>query len=198
MSGAALALGLQWFLLVGSLAVAAKLYLTGLSKRYTIFFLYVLFRVPNGAAPLLMDVKSDPYFYFWVFTEPIFWVFYVWVVLELCRLVLERHRGLYTLGKYAMGVGMAISVVVSVISVVIKFKSAPVQPAISSSKSIMVYFLATDRGVTFGMAVFLLLMLLLLSRYPVRLSRNIVLHTTLYTLYFLSNTLSVILAGVFG
>jgi hypothetical protein len=55
-----------------------------------------------------------------------------------------------------------------------------------------------DRGVTFCLVVFLLLMLLLLSRYPVRLSRNVVVHTTLYTLFFLSSTLSMLLAAFYG
>src|SRR4030088_1093310 len=99
MPGAPLVLGLQWFFLLGSLLTATKLYFSGLSRRYPVFFVYFLFRVPKGAVALLMDTRSPEYFYFWVYTEPLVWVFYFWVVLELCRLVLERHRGLYTLGK---------------------------------------------------------------------------------------------------
>jgi hypothetical protein len=198
MPGSALVLGIQWFSLLGSLLTAVKLYQSGLYRRYRVFFAYFVFRVPDAAYPLLVDVKSPVYFYFWVFTEPLVWVFYVWVVLELCRLALERHPGLYTLGKWAMYVGMAVSVTLSVLSVLAKFKAAPPQRSRSLHTSILGYFLAADRGVTFCMAVFLLLMLLLLSRYPVRLSRNVVLHTTLYTIFFLSNTLSIILVSVFG
>ena len=127
MSGEALRLTLQWLLVAGSLLTAAKLYFTGLSKRYRVFFLYFLFRLPNSIAPLVMDVKGNIYFYFWVFTTPIVWFFYVWVVLELCRLVLERHNGLYNLGKYALGVGMVISTTVSIISIIVRFQSAPSQ-----------------------------------------------------------------------
>jgi len=198
MPGAALVLGIQWVSLLGSLLTAAKLYQSGLYRRYRVFFAYFLFRIPNGLVPLLADLKSPVYFYLWVFTEPLIWVFYVWVVLELCRLVLERHQGLYTLGKWAMYVGMAVSVTLSVLSVLAKFQAAPPQRSRSLHNSIIGYFLAGDRGVTFCMAVFLLLMLFLLSRYPVRLSRNVVLHTTLYTIYFLSSTLGVILVSVFG
>jgi hypothetical protein len=46
--------------------------------------------------------------------------------------------------------------------------------------------------------IFLLLMLLLLSRYPVALSRNVVLHASLYTAFFLSNTLNLMLAAIYG
>lgn len=198
MPGSALVLGIQWFSLLGSLLTAAKLYQSGLFRRYRVFFAYFVFRVPDASYPLLVDVKSPVYFYFWVFTEPLVWVFYVWVVLELCRLVLERHPGLYTLGKWAMYVGMAVSVTLSVLSVLAKFEAAPQQRSRSLHNSIIGYFYAADRGVSFCLAIFLLLMLLLLSRYPVRLSRNVVLHTTLYTIFFLSNTLSVILLSVFG
>ena len=198
MPGAALVLTLQWVSLLGSLLTAVKLYRTGLYRRYRVFFAYFLFHVPIAAYPLIVDIKTPIYFYIWVFTEPLVWMFYVWVVLELCGLVLERHQGLYTLGRWAMYAGMAISVTLSVLSVMARFKAAPAQRSKSLSKSIIGYFLAADRGVTFCLAIFLLLMLLLLSRYPVSLSRNVILHTTLYTIFFLSNTLSGILKTVFG
>lgn len=198
MPGVALILAIQWVSLLGSLLTAVKLYRSGLYRRYRVFFAYFLLRVPSAGYPLFLDIKSPVYFYIWVFITPLVWMFYVWVVLELCRLVLERHRGLYTLGKWAMCLGMVVSVTLSMLSVLAKFKSAPPQRSKSLFPSIIRYFLATDRGITFCLAIFLLLMLLLLSRYPVRLSRNVVLHTTLYTIFFLSNTLSVILLSVFG
>jgi hypothetical protein len=198
MPGAALVQLIQWVSLLGSLLTAGKLYQSGLYRRYRVFFAYFLFRIPITIYPLLLDIKSPAYFYCWVFTEPLVWVFYVCVVLELCRLVLEKHRGLYTLGKWAMWIGMVISMTLSIASVLAKFKRAAPQRSISLHNSIVGYFYAADRGVTSCMVIFLLLMLLLLSRYPVRLSRNVVVHTTLYTIFFLSNTLGMILSSVFG
>jgi hypothetical protein len=198
MSGAALMLALQWVSLLGSLLTAGKLYKSGLHRRYRVFFAYFLFRVPNATIPLFLDVKSHAYFYIWILSEPLIWMFYVWVVLELCRLMLERHPGLYTLGKWAMFAGMGISVTIAVLSILPKFKAAPAQVSISLSTSIVWYVYAADRGVTFCMVIFLLLMLLLLSRYPVALSRNVVVHASLYTLFFLSNALSTLLATLFG
>ncbi|HTS26234.1 MAG TPA: hypothetical protein VMH81_10200 [Bryobacteraceae bacterium] len=131
-------------------------------------------------------------------SEPLVWMFYIWVVLELCGLVLERHKGLYTLGKWAMFAGMTVSVAIALLSVFAKIKAAPPQHSFSQRVSIVGYFYAADRAITLCLAVFLLLMLLLLSRYPVALSRNVVVHTSLYTVFFLSNTLSLILATVLG
>jgi len=173
---------------------AAKLFATGLHRRYRIFFWYMLFRVFQGVWPYFVNnLKSDLYFYLWTFTLPISLIFYILVVLELCRLVLEKHAGLYTLGRWAIYLGMAVSVTLSILSLLPKIK-----PNMPQRSKYMGYILATDRGVTFGMAIFLILMLLLISRYPVKLSRNVILHAGLYTVFFLCNTLDVILARVFG
>jgi hypothetical protein len=43
-----------------------------------------------------------------------------------------------------------------------------------------------------------LLMLFFLSRYPVPLSRNAAVHAAVYSIFFLSNTLGLILHSVFG
>lgn len=183
----------EWVALIGSALIAAKLYQSGLYSRYRVFFAYILFRLPFCSFVLLADVKSHSYFYVWILTEPLTWFFYICVVLEFCRLVLARHKGLYTCGKWAMYLGMAISVTLSLVSLIPHFKLA-----ISKQSRLMHIVMATDRGITFCLAIFLLLMLFLLSRYPVPLSRNLILHAALYTIFFLGNTLNVILSTVFG
>ncbi len=179
--------------MVGSGLTAAKLLFTGLHRRYRVFFWYFCFRVVNGLWPFFFDIKSNIYFKLWALTEPVSLLFYLLVVLELCKLVLERHRGLYTLGRWAIGLGMAASVTLSFLSLLPK-----ITPATPQRSRVMGYLLASDRGVTFCLAIFLLLMLFLLSRYPVPLSRNVILHAAIYTIFFLSNTLNLIFSSVFG
>jgi len=191
MSGGALVFYLQIASLCGSLLTAVKLFRTGLCRRYRIFFCYFIFRVLNGIWPLALNIRSPAYLHVWIITEPLTWMFYVGVVLELYKLILERHPGLYTLGRWALYLGMALSVGVSVLTLFLHIKP-------SQRSRILPYVFSADRGVTLCLAIFLLLMLFLLSRYPVPLSRNVILHSTLYTVFFLSNTLGVILSSVFG
>jgi len=66
---------------LGSGLTAAKLLVTGLHRRYRVFFAYFVFRVANGIWPFFFDVKSNAYAYLWAWTEPVILVFYVWVVL---------------------------------------------------------------------------------------------------------------------
>jgi len=189
---------LQWVSLFGSLLIAAKLYRTSLHRRYPVFFAYFIFRFISAIWAICFDVRSNTYFFFYIFSQPVNWIFYVWVVLEMCAQVLKRHRGIYTLGKWAMSAGMTASVTISLLSMFAKFQAAPPQKSVSLNTSIINYTYAADRGVTLCMAIFLILMLLLLTRYPVPLSRNVVLNAATYTLFFISNTLNVILATVLG
>ena len=63
---------------------------------------------------------------------------------------------------------------------------------------IMGYVYATERGVDFSLAIFILLILFFLTRYPVPLSRNVVVHAVVFSLFFLSNTFGLLLHSVFG
>jgi hypothetical protein len=191
MSGSSLVFCFQLASLLGSALTAVKLFRTGLFHKYQFFFYYFVFRVFNGIWPLYLNPRGEYYVKFWVISEPLTWVFYVGVVLELYRLVLERHKGLYTLGRWALYFGMTISVGLSILSLLLHIKPAQKSKALS-------YIYPIDRGITLCLAIFLILMLFLISRYPVSLSRNVILHAGLYTVFFLSNTLGIILSTVFG
>jgi hypothetical protein len=179
---------LQIISFAGAIALAAKLFVTGLRKRYPIFFLYFVFRSFNTAWPLLIDVKSNRYLHIWVATEPITWIFHILVVIELYRLVLEDHKGIYTLGRWAMYAALVVAIPVSILSVIPHFR---VHDA-DNTKLMGLYF-ATDRGIDFSLALFLLLILFFLSRYPINLSRNVVVHSALYTILFFSDAFAVFL-----
>ena len=185
------------YIRIASLAVAVflllKLFRTGLSRRYPVFSIYLGFRIVTGTLALVVNPKSLFYFYYFSFTEALTLVFYTWVVWELCALVLSKYPGRKSLGRWGILLGVVISLAVSILTMLPRIK--PNLP--QRSKGIFV-LMAADRGVTFALALFLLIMLALFSCFPVRLSRNVATHVTLYTVFFLSNTLSIILISVLG
>jgi hypothetical protein len=193
MTIAALVSFLKVVSLLGSALTACKLYRAGLYRRYPIFFTYFVFRVLNGTWPLVLDIKSPAYQKVWMLTEPLLWAFYILVVFELYRLVLEKYKGLYTLGRWAMYVGIVVSTVISSLSLLLKIK-----PSAPQRSNLLGYFLVTERGIDLSLAIFILVILFFLSRYPVALSRNVRLHAILYSVYFLSNTLGLLMRGLFG
>jgi len=193
MSSGALVAFFQYLALAGSALTAFKLYSSGLYSRYRIFFWYFLFRIPNSIWPLILDVRSDFYRTVWLLMSPVVWVFYVGVVLELYRLVLERHKGIYSLGRWTMYAALALSVTISGLTLLPRIR--PAMPIVNKE---FAFELAAERGIIFSLVLFILFILLFLSRYPVRLSRNVVAHVTLYSVYFLTSTVALLLRSLFG
>ena len=167
----ALVLFFEWVSLLGAGLTTLKLLRSGLYRRYRFFFIYLVSLVPYGICLLMLDVNSGLYQKFWTVTAPLFWLFYILVVFELCGLILEKHKGLYTLGRWAMYLAMAVSVTVSMLSLLPR-----ITPAMPQRTRIMGYVYAAERGVDFSLAIFILLILLFLARYPVPSSRNVVVH----------------------
>jgi len=184
---------LQLAAVLGSVLTVSTLHKTGLYRRYRIFFFYFIFRISLGICAVALDVKSNVYQYFWVSTVVISWAFYVLVVRELCGLVLERYSGLKTLGRWFMYLATVVSLMLSVLSLLPRLTQATPQRS-----RILYYIYAIDRGVTLSLAIFLVVMVFLLSRYPVRLPRNVMIHVVLYTIFFLSSSMTMLLKSVFG
>jgi hypothetical protein len=186
---------LQVISLIGAAFLIARLLITGLWREYPVFFWYFVFRIPNTLWPLFINFQSNSRVYqkVWICTEPVAWLFHVLVVFELCRLVLTGHRGLFTLGKWAMYISLLIAIAISVLSLIPKFK-----PRMTFDTKMMGTWFAVARGIDFALAVFLILLLFFLSRFPVKLKRNVVVHATLYTLFFFGEAFTVFLRTFFG
>ena len=184
---------LKAVVLLGSVLMALKLYRTGLYLRYPVFFAYFFFRVPNNIWPLFLGITSPLYQQVWVLTEPIELGFYVMMVVELYKLVLEKYKGLYTLGRWALYLSLAISVTISAISLLPQIK-----PSMPQRSKVMFYMLATERGVHTGLVIFIVLMLCFLSLFPVKLSRNVRVHALVFSIFFLSHTFVALMRSLFG
>ena len=200
---AALVSFFQFVTLLGSALTVIKLFTTGLYRRYRIFFSYFIVRVPYAASVLWLSqkkgppghagVNSDAFFFFFILTEPILMLLYILVVIELYGLVLERYKGLYTLGRWAMYASIVIAVLVSLLTLLPKIAASTPEP----SKKLY-YEIGAERGIDLALVIFILLIVLFLGRYPVPLSRNVVVHTGIYAVFFLSDTLVLLLRTVFG
>src|ERR1022692_1155426 len=193
MTGVVLVSCLKAVLLLGSMLMALMLYRTGLYRRYPIFFAFFIFRILNSIWPMFLEVSSDLYQKVWVLSTPIALGFYVLMVVELYKLVLEKYKGLYTLGRWAMYVSLAVSVTISVISLLPR-----IQPSMPQPSKIMFYMLATERGIDTALAIFIVLILCFLSLFPVKLSRNVRVHALVFSIFFLSNTFVLLMRSLFG
>jgi len=193
MPGIALVSILKAIALLGSGLTAVRLFHNGLYRRYRVFFAYVIFRVPNGIWPFFLDTRSAQYLHFWIFTEAVLWVFYILLGLELYRLVLEKYKGIYTLGRGFLYVGVIVAVSVAVATLIPK-----INPQTPQRSLILPYFFAVERGIDLSLMIFIVLLLGFLAVFHVPLSRNVRIHAAVYSVYFLSNTVVFLLRSLFG
>src|SRR5260370_4228328 len=193
MTSVALVSYLKAVSLLGCVLMALKLYRTGLFHRFPIFFAFFIFRVPNSIWPLFLETSSPLYQKIWVLTEPLEFGFYVLLVVELYKLVLEKYKGLYSLGRWALYFSLATSVSISAITLLPRIK-----PSMPQTSKIMFYVLATERGIQTGLAIFIILILCFLSLFPVKLSRNVLVHALVFSIFFLSGTFVALMRSLFG
>jgi hypothetical protein len=193
MTSAALSTFLQALLLLGSAGVAVKLVTSGLYKKYPVFFVYFVFRIPNSLWPLFLDLRSDAYFYTYLFTLPITVVFYILLVTELYRLVLEEYQGLQTAGRWAMYASVVGAIAISVLTLI-----PTIKPSMPQRSKAMFFVVVSERGVYTALAIFIVLLLAFLSRYPIKLRRNVRVHAVAYSIFFLNGGLVTLSRSVLG
>jgi hypothetical protein len=195
-SSATIVHGLEFLGLAGCGLTALKLGLTGLYRRYRALLALLFLRFLGLAVVLFWfhdDIGSGAYLKFWVISTPLSWIINIMVVLELYSLVLEKHKGLSTLGRWVQYAGLTISILISGLTLLPQIQSGATQQSY-----ILSYYYAIERGIDLSLVVFLLFILLWLTRYPVPLSRNVLVHSVVYSTLFLSNTLGLLTRVFFG
>jgi hypothetical protein len=195
MSSAALIKGLELVIMSLCALTSFKLWRTGLYRRYLALSGYLLlnFLIYLFILFWFTDLRSAEYLRFYVYSQPLVWLFSILVVRELYTLVLEKFKGLATLGRWFQYAGLAISLLVSGLSLLPRMRSGTLQKSTS-----LTYFYPIERGVDCALLVFLLLLLLWLSRYPVPLSRNLLIHSLVYSTLFLSESVGLFARAFFG
>jgi hypothetical protein len=172
---------LDLLMVAGTAALSIRLFATGLYRRYRVFCVYLVFATLHSGIFISLNQKSNAYQKIWVLTEPLEWLLYILVVLEIYALVLQDYRGLSTAGRWILIAAVVVALSASAGSLVV-----PSQ--LTGQGSLMRYYYVAERAVYFSLAVFLLSILGLLMQYPITLSRNIVVHSMVFSVYFLGNT----------
>jgi hypothetical protein len=165
--------------IIANACTAWRLRQLGLHTVYRFFFVYLIFAATRSVTLFLLpfSLGSSTYAIVYLVTAPVLWIFYVLVVLELYSLVLRNYAGIQSLGKWTLYGALFFSIAISVLTLI---------PSWGNERSRLLFWCTTvERGVVFSLVIFLLLILLFLSSYPVALNRNVLVHSIVYTVYFL-------------
>ncbi len=190
MSGPSI-LSLLWgFTIVANATAALRLYQLDLNRVYRFFFIYLVITTARSLLLLPFNVRENMYGLIYLATLPILWVFYILIVLELYSLVLQNYAGIYSLGRWTLYGALFFTVAISVLTLI---------PSWGNESSRLLFWCTTvERGVDFSLVIFLLLILIFLTRYPVALNRNIIVHCIVYTVFFLGTSMTILVRNVVG
>jgi len=174
------------------LVLFGRLFRLKLTHNYRLFLAYLLFDTVRSLVLWFHSPGSDFFRNLWLSTEPVIWLFYVLVVLELCSLVFKDYRGIHALGRWIIYGSSAISVLVSIITVLPTWRKST-EAVVSFQRYLMI-----ERGVDFAIVLLLLLLLAFLVLFPVQLSRNVIVHSILYAIFFMSNSMGILIVNLTG
>jgi hypothetical protein len=195
-----------WLEVAGYLVLFLHLWREGLLRTYRFFSAFVLFQVASSAVLTLSLLYGKQllgayfglhspwavYARVWFVTKAVQWVLSVLVVLELYGLVLQKHKGIASLGRWAIFAGLGIALTIACLTLPADFSNA------SEHFPILRYIIVIDRGIASSLVIFLLLITGFFASYPVPLSRNVVIYSIGYAVYFLGITMTQLFRNVNG
>ena len=164
--------------LLANAFVVWRLYSLRLQKIYRYFFAGMALTVIRSAVLFPIEPRTKIYYQVWIATQPLLWVSYVLIVSELYFLALKYYRGIYSLARWFFFGAVTTAVISSAITVLPTITVAPVRYPMAY------YYALIERGIATSLGIFLLLLLLLVTWFTIPLSRNLLTHCTVYSVYF--------------
>jgi hypothetical protein len=161
--------------------VVWRLQVLGLNRTYRFFFAGMLVVLFRSAVLFPFSPNSPVYYHVWAATQPFLWLSYMLVVGELYYLVLREYRGIYSLGRWFFVGAVALSILISGLTVL---PTVSVARGASARPLLLYYYAFIERGFVTSLAIFLLLLLGLVAWFPVPLNRNLLIHSIVYSAYF--------------
>jgi len=157
-------------------ALIVSLWATGLRRVYPYFFSYLLADLLQTLILSVVPYNAHAYRYFWMASDGIIAYCYTLIVVELYRVVLRDLPGIATVSRRYITITVAIASVGSLL--LLRLEETP--------RNYVSTFLVIERAIVFSLVIFILLVSAFLVYYPIPLSRNVVIYSIGYAVYFLT------------
>lgn len=176
-----------------TILLIVKLWRERLSAKYRFFFAYLIVDAAKAVVLMALNPHHPAYGIVFVSLEPVFWLLYLLITLELYSLVLTDRNGIAVMGRRFVQVALAGAVGVAVLSTWLVDFNGP-----AGKSWILHYTFILDRTVVSSVVLFLFLLALFLVWFPIELSRNATAYCLGYFLYFLSKSFTLLTRNVLG
>ena len=189
LAGALLFLKVAQIVLYASLAF--RLYLSGLSVIYRYLTAFSVFEMLRVATAAVLPYGTNLYTAFYVITQPIAWIFYSLITLEVYQAVFRSKRGIASFSRRVIPVAVGLSVLLAMGTLLL-------QPHPDSPYFNLEIYFAVERAVNFSLLCFVLLLIGFLTWFPVPLARNALVHSAVFSLYFGVKAVAVLARTLLG
>jgi len=163
-----------------------------LHRRYIWFFVLLCFQAFQSAGMMPLNQAPNIYGWAYVVTQPVIWVLYIMAVLELYSLALQQHRGIASLTRWVLSGAILLAVAISALTIPVDL-SGP-----AGESPVLVYYDVIERGLLFSLVIFLILITGFLLWTPLAIRRNIVVHASLCSCYFLASAALLFVRNIKG
>jgi len=183
----------QWLWYANLAALAAllvRLALTRLYKIYPFMFVYFLVMLSVSVALTRIPLRTTSYSYAYMACQAVLQILAILVVLEMYRVALVKHAGL-------AGFGRASVLTVTLCTISVAAVGTLLDKNILSGQSAIVHrFLTLERTLDLIVVVFLLLIAVFITWFPVELSRNVALSIGGFSVFYLARAAGLLTANL--
>lgn len=176
--------------LVLEVALIIRLLQTGLHRAYRLFFAYLTADATETLAGTLLQTNLQWYGYIYLGGQSLKMVLAVFMVLEIYRTALEGHPALSRFGQNTVRYVLAAAAAVATLAIALDRAVPP------GRSPIIHHFNTFERTMDLWMLLFLAIIAVFMSWFPIRLRRNSVLYIGGFMVYFLSRSMGLLLRNL--
>ncbi|HEY3825064.1 MAG TPA: hypothetical protein VGL82_10930 [Bryobacteraceae bacterium] len=162
---------------------ATRLAYLDLVKRVPALFAYLVFTAVMTFCYGVLNLHSALYFWTYIILEPVECIFSIFAVRELFNLTFNDYPGIRTVGRWAMYATVALALGISLLITGFFWSGA----ASGRAHSHLFYFEVSQRSIVFTLSLVIAAILLVLSKYPLQLGKDMVISCACFGFLFLSD-----------
>lgn len=172
----------QFAQVIAAAVAASRMLYLGLGNRFPALLGYLIFIAASSLCYGILDPRSKPYFWVYLSLVPLESIFKIFAVRELVMLTFNNYPGIRTVGRWTMYAGLAIALTASILLT----RAFWTVGAHGRQKWGLFYFEVTQRSIVFALAVVIIAIIFVLSKYPLHLGRNTYVSCAFFSVLFLS------------
>jgi len=172
---------------VAAASLVTRIVAVKLVHRFQAITLWLSLTAAFEFSLFLLKPSSPVYFWIYMARVPVLCLFDILAVRELTGVVLRDFPGISSVGRWAIYVGTGVAVSLSLSAAVYFPRSG------HRNSEHLFYAEVIERSVVFSLAVVIASLAYCLSRYPLRLGRNIVVSSFAFVALFLSDALRLLI-----